>query len=103
MIRGARPTAERLARVSSADLFRQRGFTGWIAGRPLNSGSQILGHDMLFNSAIFVFLFLPVVLLRLYIIGRLGAHRFALPFLVVVSGISFMVGSKPFICRDLRF
>jgi alginate O-acetyltransferase complex protein AlgI len=44
---------------------------------------------MLFNSAIFVFVFLPVVLLGLYIIGRLGAYRFALLFLVVVSGVFY--------------
>jgi alginate O-acetyltransferase complex protein AlgI len=44
---------------------------------------------MLFNSAIFVFVFLPVVLLGLYIIGRLGAYRFALVFLVVVSGVFY--------------
>jgi alginate O-acetyltransferase complex protein AlgI len=44
---------------------------------------------MLFNSATFVFLFLPAVLLGLYIIGRLGTRRFALVFLVVVSGVFY--------------
>jgi alginate O-acetyltransferase complex protein AlgI len=44
---------------------------------------------MLFNSATFVFLFLPAVLLGLYIIGRLGAQHFALVFLVVASGIFY--------------
>lgn len=44
---------------------------------------------MLFNSATFVFLFLPVVLLGLYVVGRWGAHRFALVFLVVASSVFY--------------
>jgi D-alanyl-lipoteichoic acid acyltransferase DltB (MBOAT superfamily) len=44
---------------------------------------------MLFNSGTFVFLFLPAVLLGLYIIGRLGAQHLALVFLVVVSGVFY--------------
>jgi alginate O-acetyltransferase complex protein AlgI len=56
--------------------------------RPLMVGIK-LEHDMLFNSPIFVFLFLPVALLGLYIFGRLGAFRFALVFLVVVSSVFY--------------
>jgi D-alanyl-lipoteichoic acid acyltransferase DltB (MBOAT superfamily) len=44
---------------------------------------------MLFNSTTFVFLFLPVVLLGLYIITRLDAHRFALVWLIIVSGVFY--------------
>jgi alginate O-acetyltransferase complex protein AlgI len=44
---------------------------------------------MLFNSAIFVFAFAPVVLLGLYIIDRTSAHRSALVFLVVASAVFY--------------
>ena len=40
---------------------------------------------MLFNSHIFIFLFLPVTLFSFYQIGRWGYTRFALGFLVVAS------------------
>ena len=44
---------------------------------------------MLFNSATFVFLFLPIVLFGLYVIGRLGGHRFAIVWLIVASAVFY--------------
>jgi alginate O-acetyltransferase complex protein AlgI len=49
-----------------------------------------MGDQMLFNSPTFVFLFLPVVLLGLYIIGRRDdRNRYALIFLVIMSSIFY--------------
>ena len=47
------------------------------------------GDEMLFNSATFVFLFLPIVLFGLYLIGRLGGHRFAIVWLIVASAVFY--------------
>ncbi len=40
---------------------------------------------MQFNSSVFVFLFLPVTLLGLFLINRVGAQRWAMVWLILVS------------------
>jgi alginate O-acetyltransferase complex protein AlgI len=44
---------------------------------------------MLFNSPVFVFLFLPVTLFGLYLIGRFCSHRLAMVWLIVASAIFY--------------
>jgi alginate O-acetyltransferase complex protein AlgI len=44
---------------------------------------------MLFNSPIFIFLFLPIAIAGLYLIGRFGTHLFAVVWLIVISTLFY--------------